>query len=77
MDPRQAARPGAAHQPEQKRLGLIVARVAERDDVRVALAARMFEELVSSAPCGVFDRSSFALRPGRHVPASGDERNRE
>ena len=60
------ARAGAAHQPQQKRLGLIVARVAERDDVGAEML-RARARRTRGAPCARHPRSS-AARGGRARP---------
>ena len=84
---RQAARPGAAQQPQQKRLGLIVARVADGHDVRVEMRTRPLEEGVARGVRRVLERAALAFaraprtssrstRTGRpSVPAS-DAQNR-
>ena len=55
---RQAARPRAAQEAEQKRLGLIVARVPERDGVGFEANTRLLEELVARRARGVFKRTA-------------------
>ena len=55
--------PGAAQQPQQKRFGLIVARVAERDHVRVEVQARALEEAMPARVRRILD--AIAARVGR------------
>ena len=53
----EAARPGAAHETQQERLGLIVARVAERHDVGAEVRARALEERVARGSRRVLERA--------------------
>ena len=78
----ETARAGAARQPQQDRLRLIVAGVAERDDVGAGGDARPLEERVARrrAPRPRLDRRSRAARAA-HVLAIDEkgqaERRRE
>jgi hypothetical protein len=65
---------GAAGHPQQDRFGLIVARVAERDDVRVEVRPRALEPFVPRRTGRVFDRPSIAARTDANVLAAGDDR---
>ena len=53
----------------EKRLGLVVARVADGDDVRVEMRARPIEERVTRRVRGVLDRSPLAFGTVAHVLA--------
>ena len=59
----------AAQEAEQKRLGLIVARVAERDDVGFEAHPRPLEELVARRARGVFERTAPGPGTRRDVVA--------
>ena len=64
------ARARAAQQPQQKRLGLVVARVAERDDVGAGNAsARARRNAWRAARAGVLDRAPLAARARRDIAA--------
>ena len=66
VDPAQSARTRAANQPQQKRLGLIVAGVADGDAIGAQPAGRAGEERVARVVRGAFDatlRDSRAIRP--------------
>ena len=72
-----AARPrgaGAAQQAQQERLGLIVPRVAERDDVGAEVHARALEERVARRARGVLERPPLAPR-ARAPTSSRSTRN--
>ena len=66
---RQPARSRSADQPQQQCLGLVVARVAQRNDVGAKLPPDALEELVSLAPRGVLERPALEPRPRSNVPA--------
>src|SRR5207253_2542020 len=73
VDGGQPAGAGAAQQTQQKRLGLIVARMAGGDEFGAELEPRALEERMARVSRGVFDRSSFARRFATDVLAPGDE----
>ena len=58
MHRRETARACAAEQTQQKRLGLIVARVAERNEVGAAFPSRALEMFVARRTRGVLRRFS-------------------
>ena len=70
----QPASAGAAQEPQKKRLRLVVARMAERDDIGLEVEARAFEKLVARRASRVFDRTPIASSEGRHVGAIDQER---
>jgi hypothetical protein len=77
MHRRQTACAGAAQQAQQKGLGLIVTRVAERDDRRVGLDSRALEEFVPGVARGILNRSTFTTRQIRNVSSIGHQRPAE
>ena len=56
IDAREPGQPGAPHQLQQERLGLVVLRVTNGDPVGADIASGPFQEVVSDAASGVFDR---------------------
>jgi hypothetical protein len=62
IHPSEPAGAGAARQAEQERFGLIVARMAERHDIRAGECARSLEKRIAGGASGVFDGASFAAR---------------
>ena len=70
---RQTARAGAAQQPEQKRFGLIVARVAERHEVCVGSARARSKNPWRAVRAGVLDRPPLARARARYVLAVGEQ----
>jgi hypothetical protein len=76
MHCRQATRPRATKEPQQERLGLIVACVAQRDNISGKVRARSGEKLMTRTAGSVLDRVSFAagtrtdvLAPDKTRPA--------
>jgi hypothetical protein len=62
-DAAEAARTGAAEQPKEKRLRLIVARVADGDAIRVETCRGSLEKRVADGTRRRLDRRSFFPRP--------------
>jgi hypothetical protein len=69
-----AAGTGAAGHPQQDRFGLIVARMAERHDVRVETRAGALETCVSGRTGCILDRPSLLPRTRADVLAAGHNR---
>ena len=67
MHRREAARPGAPKQTEEEGFGLIVARVAEGDHIRIQTDARPLEKTMARRTRGILDRAVLAPRPRRDV----------
>src|SRR2546421_365306 len=65
----QPARSGTAKETEQKRLGLIVTRMAERHQIGAGRDARALEELVPRGAAGILDRAPLAARARGHIGA--------
>ena len=76
MHAAQAARPGAAQQPQQKRFGLIVLRVRDGDGRRAEARRRAIEERVARGVRRVFDRGARLARERRDVDALDVDRHR-
>jgi hypothetical protein len=70
---REAARARSADEPKEKRLGLIVARVAERDDVGPKVRSRSRKEFVAGRARRVFNRSFFSGGARRDITAIREE----
>ena len=86
MHRREPFRAGAAQQPQQKRLRLIVARMAHGHGVRVEVRERAIEKLVTRGMRRVFDgavrsrparrrTSSRSTRIGRPIVSASDTQN--
>ena len=74
MHRRQASGAGAPQQPQQKRLRLIVARVADGDAVGVEVRARAIEKLVTRRMRRVLDGAPLAGGAEAHVLALDQNR---
>ncbi len=72
---RQPAGPGTAQQAHEKRLGLVVARMADGDDVRIEMRARPIEEGVARAMRSVLERATLAFGALAHVLALDEDGN--
>src|SRR5437879_5701614 len=85
MHGRQPARTRPANEPQEKRFRLIVARMAERDDLSVQALTRAIEEFVPCGACRILERSALASRTSRDIfrvdddwkPELGGERRAE
>ena len=74
MHRRRARGSGAANEAKEKRFGLVVARVAERDDVGRQVRSSPLEEGVARRARSVFDGASLAFGPRRHILAVRQQR---
>ena len=63
------ARAGAAHQAQQKRFRLIVASMADRDEIGAARQPGALEEFVTRGASGVLDRTVFPAGARGDIPA--------
>jgi hypothetical protein len=70
----EAAESGAAREAQQERFRLVVARVADGDDVRAGTQTGALEELVTGGATGILDRTLFPLRARGHIIAVDQER---
>ena len=77
MHRRQAARAGAAQQPQQKRLGLVVARMPEGHEVRVELLPGVFKKLVPRLSRRVLERAPLDSSARPDVLPARRERHTE
>jgi hypothetical protein len=69
MHCRQTTRSRAAEQPQQNGLGLIVPRMAKRDDVSGKMSTRAAEKLVTRTASRMLNRMSFARGARRNILA--------
>ena len=70
-----SARTGSTQQPQQKRLGLIVTCVPDRDHIRVEVRAGPLEKRMPGRVRRVLDGPPFAPRPEPHVLAFNQNRH--
>ena len=73
MHASEPARAGPACQAHQHRLRLIVAGMAERDDIGSRRQTGTLQKLVACRSRGVLDGTPLAARASRHVTPIGDE----
>src|SRR6185295_15638932 len=71
----QASRACPPEEPQQERLSLIVARMAQRHDVGLELHPGPIQERVTRGPRGVFDRAVLLACKLADVRAIDDERS--
>ena len=72
---REPSRSGAAHEPQEEGLGLIVARVTERDEVGVKAIASAREEGVASRAARILDRSVLGARARGDILTIDEDRD--
>ena len=72
---RQSFRAGASQQPQQKRFGLVVARVTDSDAIRAEVRQRTAEKFVTRCAGRVFNRSPVLLCAGADVFSLDEDRN--
>ncbi len=72
---RQAFRAGASQQPQQKRFGLVVARVTHGDAIRAEVRQRAAEKFVARGAGRVFNRSPVFFRTSTDVFSLDENRS--
>ena len=73
MHPGESARSGTAHKAEQNGLRLVVAGVAERDEIRAEMPPGTLQELVTGVPRCRFDGLPVGCGASRNVGSIGDD----
>ena len=77
MNSRQAARTCPSHEAEQERFGLIVKRVADRDQISFQAIRGRMQEPITQLPGHVFDRAARLPRRLTHILAAHLDRHTE
>ena len=74
-DPREAAKPAAAHKMQQDRLRPVVRMMGNRNAVRAGLRGHPRKFAVPHGPAGLLDADALLLRERRHIHRYNHKRN--